>query len=65
MVRFERNRACELLEIVLERSGNRRLTAIVSQLRDQVRFRGASTVGRSRDMQAILSEHVAILAALR
>jgi DNA-binding GntR family transcriptional regulator len=52
-------------EIVLARSGNRRLTAIVSQLRDHVRFRGASTVGRSRDMQAIIGEHVAILEALR
>jgi DNA-binding GntR family transcriptional regulator len=52
-------------EIVLERSGNRRLTAIVSQLRDHVRFRGASTVGRSRDMQAILAEHAVILEALR
>lgn len=52
-------------EIVLESSGNRRLTAIVGQLRDSVRFRGASTVGRSRDLQAILEEHVAILDALR
>ena len=47
------------------RSGNRRLTTIVSQLRDLVRFRGASTVGRSRDLQAILAEHVVILDALR
>jgi DNA-binding GntR family transcriptional regulator len=52
-------------EIILRASGNRRLTAIVSQLRDLVRFRGASTVGRSRDLQAILSEHVVILDALR
>jgi DNA-binding GntR family transcriptional regulator len=52
-------------EIVLQGSGNRRLSAIVSQLRDHVRFRGASTVGRSRDMQAILAEHVLILEALR
>jgi DNA-binding GntR family transcriptional regulator len=36
-----------------------------SQLRDLVRFRGASTVGRSRDLQAILAEHVVILDALR
>jgi DNA-binding GntR family transcriptional regulator len=52
-------------EIVLQGSGNRRLSAIVSQLRDHVRFRGASTVGRSRDLQAILAEHVVILDALR
>jgi DNA-binding GntR family transcriptional regulator len=52
-------------EIILRGSGNRRLTTIVSQLRDLVRFRGASTVGRSRDLQAILSEHVVILDALR
>ena len=52
-------------EIILRASGNRRLTTIVSQLRDLVRFRGASTVGRSRDLQAILAEHVVILDALR
>ncbi|MEY2533336.1 MAG: hypothetical protein QOF29_1246 [bacterium] len=52
-------------EIVLQGSGNRRLSAIVSQLRDHVRFRGASTVGRSRDLQAILAEHDVILDALR
>jgi DNA-binding GntR family transcriptional regulator len=52
-------------EVILHASGNRRLTTIVSQLRDHVRFRGASTVGRSRDLQAILSEHVVILEALR
>jgi DNA-binding GntR family transcriptional regulator len=52
-------------EIILRCSGNRRLAAIVSQLRDFVRFRGASTVGRSRDLEAILVEHVTVLAALR
>jgi DNA-binding GntR family transcriptional regulator len=52
-------------EIILRASGNRRLVTIVSQLRDLVRFRGASTVGRSRDLQAILSEHIVILDALR
>jgi DNA-binding GntR family transcriptional regulator len=52
-------------EIILRASGNRRLAGIVSQLRDLVRFRGASTVGRSRDLQAILSEHVVILDALK
>jgi DNA-binding GntR family transcriptional regulator len=52
-------------EIILRASGNRRLTTIVNQLRDVVRFRGASTVGRSRDLRTILAEHVTILAALR
>jgi len=52
-------------EVILHASGNRRLATIVSQLRDLVRFRGASTVGRSRDLEAILSEHVTILDALR
>ena len=52
-------------EVILRASGNRRLTTIVSQLRDHVRFRGASTVGRSRDLEAIRGEHVAILDALR
>jgi DNA-binding GntR family transcriptional regulator len=52
-------------EVILRASGNRRLTTIVSQLRDHVRFRGASTVGRSRDLEAIRTEHVAILHALR
>ena len=51
-------------ELILEASGNRRLTAIVGQLRDLVRFRGASTVGRSRDLQTVHSAHVAILGAL-
>jgi DNA-binding GntR family transcriptional regulator len=51
-------------EIILRASGNRRLATIVSQLRDLVRFRGASTVGRSRDLQAILAEHVVIRDAL-
>lgn len=52
-------------EIILRGSGNRRLAGIVAQLRDLVRFRGASTVGRSRDLEAILAEHVTILDALR
>jgi DNA-binding GntR family transcriptional regulator len=52
-------------EIVLDGAGNRRLSAQVDQLRDQVRLRGASTVGRSRDLPAIHAEHVAIRDALR
>jgi DNA-binding GntR family transcriptional regulator len=51
--------------IVLSAAGNRRLVALVDRLRDHVRFRGASTVGRSRDLGAIQAEHVAIRDALR
>jgi DNA-binding GntR family transcriptional regulator len=51
-------------ELILEASGNRRLAAIVGQLRDLVRFRGASTVGRSRDLRTVHAAHVAILDAL-
>jgi DNA-binding FadR family transcriptional regulator len=46
-------------------AGNRRLAEVVAQLRDAVRSRGASTVGRSRDLGAMLAEHDAIMAALR
>ena len=52
-------------EIVLDAAGNGRLAAQVDQLRDHVRLRGASTVGRSRDLDAIHAEHVAIRDALR
>jgi DNA-binding GntR family transcriptional regulator len=51
--------------VILEASGNRRLVAAVAQLRDAVRGRGASTVGRSRGLPEILGEHGAILEALR
>jgi DNA-binding GntR family transcriptional regulator len=51
--------------LLLEVAGNARLVAIVGGLRDHVRFRGASTVGRGRDLQAIYDEHVRILDALR
>lgn len=52
-------------EILLSAAGNRRLVGIVAGLRDHVRFQGASTVGRGRDLRAILAEHVRILDALR
>jgi DNA-binding GntR family transcriptional regulator len=52
-------------EIMLDAAGNRRLAAQVDQLRDHVRLRGASTVGRSRDLEAIHAEHVVIRDALR
>jgi DNA-binding GntR family transcriptional regulator len=51
--------------VILTASGNRRLVAAVAQLRDAVRGRGASTVGRSRTLPEILGEHGAILDALR
>ena len=52
-------------ELILLAAGNRRLAAIVAGLRDTVRGRGASTVGRSRSLEEILAEHGAILDALR
>jgi DNA-binding GntR family transcriptional regulator len=52
-------------ERLLEAAGNRRLVGVVGDLRDHVRFRGASTVGRGRDLRAIYDEHVRILDALR
>lgn len=52
-------------ELILRGAGNQRLATFVSQLRDLVRFRGASTVGRSRDLETIHGEHVRILGGLR
>jgi DNA-binding GntR family transcriptional regulator len=52
-------------EVLLAAAGNRRLVGVVGSLRDFVRFRGASTVGRGRDLRAIYDEHVRILDALR
>ncbi len=51
--------------VPLEVLGNARLVAIVESLRDQTRVRGLSTVGRSRDLQAICTEHQAIYDAAR
>lgn len=52
-------------ELLLQAAGNARLVAIVAGLRDHVHLRGASTVGRGRDLRAIYDEHVAIAQALR
>ena len=52
-------------ELILLAAGNRRLATIVAGLRDTVRGRGASTVGRSRTLEEIQAEHAAILDALR
>lgn len=51
--------------VPLEVLGNARLIAIVESLRVQTRVRGLSTVGRSRDLRAIVAEHQAIYEAVR
>lgn len=51
--------------VPLEVLGNGRLIAIVESLRDQTRVRGLSTVGRTRDLRAIVTEHQAIYQAAR
>jgi DNA-binding GntR family transcriptional regulator len=51
--------------VPLEVLGNARLIAIVESLRDQTRVRGLSTVGHSRDLRAIVTEHQAIYDAAR
>ncbi len=51
--------------VPLEVLGNARLIAIVESLRDQTRVRGLSTVGCSRDLRAIVTEHQAIYEAAR
>jgi len=52
-------------ELVLAAAGNQRLVDSVRGLRELVRHRGASTVGRSRDLHAVLQAHVVIFEALR
>ncbi len=49
----------------LEVIGNGRMIAILESLRDQTRVRNLSTVGRSRDLRAIVAEHKAIYDAVR
>ncbi len=51
-------------KIILDYSGNRRLSAFVLELRDQVRSLGLSTVGHSRALADILVEHGLILDAV-
>ncbi|HVR06395.1 MAG TPA: GntR family transcriptional regulator [Solirubrobacteraceae bacterium] len=46
--------------VPLQVLGNARMIAIVESLRDQTRVRGLSTVGYSRDLEAICAEHEAI-----
>ena len=52
-------------DLILRSAGNARLAGIVARLRDTVRGRGASTVGRSRGLDEIQAEHAAILESLR
>jgi DNA-binding GntR family transcriptional regulator len=51
--------------VPLEVLGNARMIAIVDSLRDQTRVRDLSTVGRTRDLRAIVTEHQAIFEAAR
>jgi DNA-binding GntR family transcriptional regulator len=48
-------------EVLLEASGNRRLSAFVSSLRDMVLTRGLCTAGASRSLHDITGEHAAVL----
>jgi DNA-binding GntR family transcriptional regulator len=50
---------------LLTAAGNQRLVATIDSLRDHVRFRVGSTVGRSRDLATILAEHQEIMRCLR
>jgi len=49
---------------ILDRAGNRRLTALIAGLRDTTRLIGASTAGRSRSRGEILAEHEPIVDAI-
>jgi DNA-binding GntR family transcriptional regulator len=51
--------------VPMEVLGNGRMIAILDSLRDQTRVRNLSTVGRSRDLRAIVAEHKAIHDAIR
>ena len=51
-------------KIILDHSGNHRLSAFVLELRDQVRSLGLSTVGQSRALTDVLVEHRLILTAV-
>jgi DNA-binding GntR family transcriptional regulator len=50
--------------IILDAAGNRRLSAHIDHLRDVVQTRGVSTVGRSRSLKDIISEHREVLACI-
>ena len=44
-------------DVLLQTLGNARLVQFVDSLRDQTRVRGISTVGRSRPLKEIITEH--------
>jgi DNA-binding GntR family transcriptional regulator len=53
-----------LHHLIVAAAGNRRIVGLVDNLRDVTRLLGASTVDRSRDLDAIADEHVPILDAI-
>ncbi len=53
-----------LHHLIVAAAGNSRLVGLVDNLRDVTRLLGASTVDRSRDLDAIADEHVPIVAAI-
>jgi DNA-binding GntR family transcriptional regulator len=50
--------------LINQASGNGRLASYIDSLRELVLTRGVSTVGRSRDLAAIVDEHSKIIAAI-
>jgi DNA-binding GntR family transcriptional regulator len=53
-----------LHHLILSVTGNSRMAGIVDNLRDVTRILGASTVDRSRDLDAIANEHEPIIDAI-
>lgn len=49
---------------ILSAAGNRRLVALIDNLRDMTRLLGASTVDRSRTLHDVCAEHVPIVDAI-
>jgi DNA-binding GntR family transcriptional regulator len=52
-------------DVLLQTLGNARLVQFVDGLRDQTQIRGFSTVGRSRPLREIVTEHRRILRAVK
>lgn len=55
----------EIHRTLLRAAGNGRVVSIVESLRDSTQILGASTVGRSRSMHEVRSEHVPIVDAVK
>ena len=53
-----------LHHLIVASAGNSRIVGLADNLRDVTRLLGASTVDRSRDLDAIADEHVPILDAI-